>query len=149
MKLDNNKISTEEWERVLLVVEIAEYVYTGFELIRKYGTIGKVIQFIDKNLHRVVYMREGNTLVGVAIYMMVTDLTLENIVKKKIDLTNPGMFEKVSDENGENMHVFAIRADRMGLILKGIKDVFKVKNPKTISWIKPNMKSVVVIRGDK
>jgi len=135
-----------EKDRGLLIKELAEYMYAGFSLIREYRTLDDIVKFFDKNLHRTVYIREGKRLVGVAVYMMITDKTLEDIVAKRIDLKDLDTFKEVELEEGNNMHVYAIRAERMTIILKGLKSIFKTMKSKTISWIKPNMKDITVIK---
>ncbi len=125
-----------EGDQSCLVKELAQYIYDGSELMQQRGTIKHVASMVKRNLHHTVYIREGESIVGVAVYMMVTNSTLEKIVSGEFDLRKPDIFKMVEKEESENMHVFTIRADRMSLILRGTKNVIRNLKPKTISYFK-------------
>ncbi|MCK5607204.1 hypothetical protein KAR91_35300 [Candidatus Pacearchaeota archaeon] len=142
-------MKTEKGNRSCLVKEISKYIYDGFQLIQQCGTLEKVFEFVDRSLHRIVYMRRDGELVGVAAFMMITDTTLQKIISNEINLRILETFKEVEKEEGENLHVFAIRAEGMKLILNGTRDVIKNLNPKTISWIKPGKTKCCVIHTRK
>lgn len=118
------------------IFEIAQYMYDGFTVYQECGTVEKIAEMIDRNSHHTIYIREKGAIVGVAVYFMLTDLTLVKIQNHTIDLKDPEIFRQIEKEEGHNMHIFNIRADRMSLILNGLRGVMKNLKPKTISYYK-------------
>ena len=136
-----------EGDRSCLVREISQYMYDGFQVFQQYGTVDNIIKMIDRNLHRTVYIREDGQIVAVAIYFMVTDSTLQGIISHEIDLKNPDVFKRIEKEEGNNVHIFNVRADRVELILKGLKGLFKNLKPNTVSWYKDDeLKNIRMIK---
>lgn len=129
-----------------LINELAVYLYYGFPLLQKQGTVKNVEEFIERNIEKVIYIREGIELVGVAVYMLLEDDTISKVLYDCDYLKKLENFRKAEKENGDNLHFFTLRANGIRIILKGLKNIMEVKNPKTISWIKPNEKDITLIR---
>ena len=131
-------MSADKGDHSWLIKELSEYIFYGSSLMQQLGTIGHVAEMVSRNLHHTVYIREEGRVVGVAIYMMLTTSTLHKIASGELNLKDSDTFKRLEKENGDNMHIFTIRSDRMGIILKGTKDVIKNLKPRTISWFKDN-----------
>jgi len=140
-------MKNEKGNRSCLVREISQYIYDGFEIMQQQGTVEHVVEMIDRNFHHVVYVRDCGILIGVAVFFRVTDSTLEKIKCGEVDLKDPEEFKKVEKEDGDNVHIFSIRADGMATILRGLRDIIKNLKPKTVSWYRDNeMKDLKIIR---
>lgn len=123
-------------KRSWLIEEIAQYVYEGFQLVQQQRTFDDVVNMVDRNFHHTVYIREDGIIVGCAIYFMLDDLTLKAIRECRVDLRNAEVFASAEKQEGNNMHIFTIRAKSMKIILNGTRDVVRDLKPKTISYFK-------------
>ena len=78
--------------------------------------------------------------------MKLTDNTLNAIDLGVISLKDPEVIVKVLEEDGDNIHFIGVLADGLKTVLRGLREVIRKENPKTISWFKPEMDRVHFIK---
>ena len=110
------------------------------EQVRKFWTVYK-----DKN----IVISEENKIKGIGIYLRLDDETFNLVRLKEIFLNNPETLNFCACQNGQNIHFIMVIADNTKTILKGLKQIFKMENIKTISWFSPNMKQFFMRKKER
>ena len=140
----------DKGDKSRLIRGLSEYIFYGFPLMQELGTVDDVVRMVIRNLHHIVYIKERGRIVFVMIYMMLTDSTLEKFISGELSLENPDTFERLEKENGNNVHVFTIRSDRMGFILKAVHSIIKNLKPKTFSYYRDDdIKNLIFLKREK
>lgn len=131
------------------ILEITEYLYSGYPKFKSMFPKWKLLSIIDNNLDKVAFIRENGNLKGAALFFKLTDSTLFGVDVGFISLKDPEVIKRIIKENGKNIHFIGVLADNMKTVLKGLRQVIEKENPKTVSWFKPDMNKVhfVKLRG--
>ncbi len=120
--------------------EIAEYLqenyYTKYagcpsHLIPDNETLVKAL---DIHRDKVVVVRDGETILGVAVFLKLTDKSYDNL--ENTDISNQEVLGKLLQENGENLHFILVAGSSYENIRAGVRMV-KPMHPKTVSWWDP------------
>ena len=128
------------------ILEITEYLYNNYPRFKSMFPKWKLLSILDKNMDKVAFIREDGKLKGAALFFKLTDSTLFGVDVGFISLKDPEVVKKVIEENGENIHFIGVLADNMKTVLRGLKEVIKKENPKTVSWFKEDMNKVHFIK---
>ncbi len=74
---------------------------------------------------------------GVAVFVTLCDKTVETLCTLNINRVD--VINKLLLEQGRHVHFLLLCADGMITILRGIRELKKKVNPKTISWWNPDL----------
>ena len=99
----------------------------------------RLLSLLDRYDRTLVYIKEKGKIKGAAIYVMIDDIGLERIRTFVYDVRKPEGILEIFKRNGDNLHFLFVAADSLKFILRGLRKVVKQKNPKTISWFKPDL----------
>lgn len=124
-----------------MILELARFVYQNYPLLRGQLKFWQVLSLVDKYEKNLVIVRKDNQLKGIAMYVMVDDLTIDRLKTKVYDITTPEGFEKIFERNGSgrNAHFLFVMADGIRTIMNGLRKTIKKENPISVSWFSPNM----------
>jgi hypothetical protein len=92
---------------------------------------------LDLNQDKVVVVHEGDQLLGVAVFLTLTDETFDNIAS--IDMLNVNTLSRLLQEKGENIHFIMVTTKGIKNILAGLRAVVRERNAKSVSWFSPDM----------
>jgi hypothetical protein len=130
------------------MLDVAKFVYKSYETLHGSITYSQVLSLLDKFEDNVIVVRENDEIVGVAIYLMTDDISIRRVKSYVYRLNNPEHILEIMKRKGDNLHFIGVVAKDVRIILKGLKRVIKKENPKTISWFKPSMSDLKIIRGE-
>lgn len=102
--------------------------------------------FLNIYNDRIIRIEDGKEPKAIGIYLRLTDESLEMIRTGKIDMRDSKTINRLYKENGKNIHFFLCAAENMIAIRKGIKKMILRENPRTISWLEPDMKRIFIRR---
>lgn len=85
-------------------------------------------------------------VLGIAFYLRLEDDTLKEISKDATVLEDIENAERLIAESGKNIHFIRVIAENYRIVLRGLKEIIKKENPKTISWYKEDMKQLRFIK---
>jgi len=74
---------------------------------------------------------------GVALFLTLSDETYKTL--ETFDITQVDVLKILLTEFGSNVHFVLLCADGVKTIVRGIKEVKRRVNPKTISWWNPDL----------
>ena len=127
------------------ILEVTDFLYKGYPGFNKTFTRWRLLSLIDRNTDKVEVIRDKE-IKGVALYLKLTDKSLNLLDFGVIDLKSPEVVTELIKEDGDNIHFVAVLADGAKTILKGLRKVIKKHNPKTITWFKPNMDRIHFVK---
>lgn len=133
------------------VLEITNYLYANYPRFKEMFPKWRLLSIIDRNMDKVAFIRKDGELKGAALFLKLTDATLFGIDVGFISLKDPEVINNIIKENGDNIHFIGVLADSGRIVLRGLREVIKKENPKTVSWFKPEMDKVhfIKLRGKK
>lgn len=130
------------------MLDVAEYVYKNYETLKGSITYSQVLSLLDRFDNNIIVMREDDQITGVGIYFMTDDMSMRRIKSYVYRLNNPEHILEIMKRRGDNLHFIGVVAKDTKTILKGLKEVIKREKPKTISWFKPSMSDLKIVRGE-
>ena len=130
------------------VLESAKFIYDRHPDLKETFPFWKLLSLLDRYDKNLVYIKENGEIKGASIYVMIDDMGLERIKNFVYDIRKLYGIKEILKRDGDNLHFLFVAADDFKIILKGLRKVIKQKNPKTITWFKPDM-SFHIIKGKK
>lgn len=121
------------------MIELSKYIYKNYPNLKNKIQYWQLLSLLDKNEDKVITIKENEEFKGSALYIRISDDDLWKIEYGFIDLTNPKEIVQLLNSKGDNIHFLYVLADGQKTILKGLREVIKKENPKTISWFNPEM----------
>ena len=121
------------------MLKLSKYIYTNYPNLKDRFQLWQIMSLLDKNEDKVISVQENGKLKGARLFARVSDDILWKIEYGFIDLTNPQQVWEVINSKGDNIHFLYVLADSQKTILKGLREVIKKENPKTVSWFSSNM----------
>ena len=123
---------------------LAQYLldnyYTKYKGIHEIPEKTMLIKALDIHDDKIVVVHEGDKIIGVALFLMLTDETYEKI--NDFNVFNVDTLRGMLMENGDNIHFILVTTTGIKNIKAGIRAVKKAKHPKTISWWDPDNKRI-------
>ena len=127
----------------MLITDEVDFILDNYKVIEPYGQERiKILLFGYKE--RIMVVREGNYIKGMALYFKLDDETLDKVKSREMDLIIPENVNFCRSEDGPNIHFFLVVADGFKTIMQGLRPF--IKNVKTVSWFSPDMNKFF-IRG--
>ena len=126
-------------ERNVDILETAMFLYNRYPELKTIYPFWRLLSLVDRHDNGLIYIKEDGKIVGAAVYVMVDDETLNKIEKFVYDVSHPEDVAEILKSKGDNLHFLSVAADNVRVILKGLKLTIKQRNPKTVSWLKPDM----------
>lgn len=125
--------------------KIAKFIYDRYEEYKEKVDIKDVEKFVEWWKDKIVCVYSNGELSGIGIYIMISDEAVKNIQDKKYNLSNVwDLAEVVFNKKGRNLFgIGAVTDGGLKVIRKGMREVIERENPKTISWIRPDMEGFV------
>lgn len=127
------------------ILEVTDFLYRGYPGFNKAFPRWKLLSLIDRHTDKVAVIRDGG-IKGAALYLKLTDNSLNMIDLGVVNIELPEVITELIKENGDNLHFVAVLADGAKTVLKGLKEVIRKENPKTVTWFKPDMDRVHYIK---
>lgn|SRR3990167_10319639 len=121
------------------MLELCDHILKNYPKLTNQVSRWQLLSLLDRNEDRVVIIKENEKIKGSALYLQLTDETLWQIKYGFIDLKNPETVNRMLREQGDNIHFLYVLADGVKTILRGLREVIKKENPKTVSWYNPEM----------
>ncbi len=121
------------------MIELARYIYKNYPGLKDKVLLWQLLSLLDKNEDKVIVVRENTVLMGCGMFVRISDEQLWKLQYGFIDLTKPNEIQELLNSKGENIHFLYLLADGIKTILKGLREVIKKENPKTVSWFNPSM----------
>lgn len=123
----------------------AEFFYRNYPYIKDARTLDDCINMMERFKDKIISRIESGSVVFLALYLKLNDVHF-NAVKDSIkNASTPEFIEKSILNEGDNVH-FAIALGNPKYILNCLKEVIRKENPKTVSWYKPDMKKIHLIK---
>lgn len=94
--------------------------------------------FIDLHKDKMVVVKNGDAVLGVAMFLTLSQATFERL--HLIDIEDPKVLIELLGEEGPHIHFIIVTAEGFRVILAGIRAVIDKKAPETISWYDLNKK---------
>jgi len=126
--------------------KLALYIFENFKEI---NSVSNLYDFVDYFFGRMIWVVRDNEIIGVAVYLWLSDEAIDLIRENKVDLKDLETFKRIEKMKGDNMHFFGAATKEPSLILKGIRQIIKDKKPRTISWMNQDMSRFVCLRGGR
>lgn len=119
---------------------ITNIIYQNFPYISNLFPRWALLSLIDRNQDKLVYVKDGEMIRGVAMFLRLTDETLSDLIMNNKDILDKESLNEMLKEKGENIHFLFVCADSVGVILKGLRNVMKNEKINSISWFNVDMK---------
>ena len=127
-----------------MIDEIIDFIWGRYIYFHHRFTKEQVKNLLENYSNQIIVVRDNDEIKGVSFYLKLTDETFEGIKNKILDITNIDMINKSLQEKGNNIHFILLVADRVKTIIRGLREIIKKENPKSISWFSPNMKNLFI-----
>lgn len=124
------------------MIELSRYIYEHYPNIKSKIQYWKLLSLLDKNEDKIIMVMGNNKILGTALYAKISDENLWKIEYGFLNLTKPEDVKVILEDNGENIHFLYLLAKSFLIIKKGLSEVIKKENPKTVSWFSPDMKKL-------
>lgn len=129
------------------MIELSKYIYENYPGLKDKVQYWQLLSLLDKNEDKVVVVKENNNFKGAALYVRLTDETLWKLRYGFMRVDNAWDIQQMISEKGQNIHFLYLLADGTTTILKGLREVMRKENPKTISWFSPDMSKFNMWKG--
>jgi hypothetical protein len=87
----------------------------------------------------VIIAREGDNVVGVCLFLTLTDKSFAEVVESPETYVNASNIGRYLSENGSNLHFVLLATDTgFSVIHRALKGIVEQIKPKTVSWYDPN-----------
>jgi hypothetical protein len=104
---------------------------------------GVMLLAIEKSMDRIIYKKEDGEIKGMALYLRLTDERLKDLSIH--DLIDPAKLFELINERGPNIHFIQLCTKNIGeMAIYGMKELIRREQPKTVSWFKPDLSSLVI-----
>jgi len=130
------------------ILESARFIYDRHPDLKDTFPFWKLLSLLDHYDKNLIYIKENGDIKGASVYVMIDDIGLERIRTFIYDVRKPKGIQEILKRNGDNLHFLFVAADDSSVILKGLRKVIKQRNPKTITWFKPDL-TFHTIKGKK
>lgn len=121
------------------MTEIAQFLMDHY--YSKYPTPGVSRETLQATIERfpesVVVVRDHGEIVGVGIYVSLTDQMI-----KELRITKAFSIEKLIEmlqTRGDHIHFLMMVADGYATIMCGLRAVINERRPRTVSWFEPDL----------
>ena len=121
------------------MLELCDHILRNYPKLTNRIARWQLLSLLDRNEDKVIIVKENGLIKGSALYLKLTDETLWKLEYGFIDLRNPEIVNQMLKERGDNIHFLYVLANGVRTILKGLREVIKKENPKTVSWYNPEM----------
>ena len=121
------------------MIELCDYIYHNYPGLKDKVAYWQLLSLLDRNEDKVITVKEGDKFRGASLFVRISDDDLWKIEYGFLDLTNQENIAKLLNGSGDNIHFIYVLADSMKTILRGLREVIKKENPKTVSWYNPEM----------
>ncbi len=115
-----------------MIEHIADYLLKNYYINSECPSRDMLIEAITNHIDKVIVLSKADGIVGIGIYLTLSDYIYENI--SKIDLTNVDVLTRMLAEKGKNIHFILVSTNGFGNIRAGLRDVVKQTKPKSVSW---------------
>lgn len=125
---------------------VTDFVYDNYPSIHGKITkeqVANLLTIYDKQVI-VIRKEEGvfhkrQVIKGVGFYFRLSNRMLKEVKDRIVDIGNPRNAIYLLRQNGRNIHFAFLVAKGVKTIMKGLKEVIKREQPKTVSWFDPSM----------
>jgi len=121
------------------MLELCKYIYENYPTLKSKIQYWQLLSLLDRNDDKIITVKEDNKFKGSALYSRISDDILWKIEWGFLDMSKPQDIQEVLNGKGNNIHFLYLLADGQKTILKGLREVIKKENPKTVSWFNPEM----------
>ncbi|MDI6732317.1 MAG: hypothetical protein QME16_00090 [Planctomycetota bacterium] len=129
------------------MIELSKYIYENYPGLKNRFAYWQILSLLDKNEDKVITVKDGDKFLGAAMYARVTDDTLWKLQYGFMKVDNPQDALQMLSEKGQNIHFLYLLAGGAKIILRGLREVVRKENPKTISWLSPDMSKLNIWKG--
>jgi len=126
--------------------EAVDFVFHNYSQSVPFFNKEDLKKLILSNENKVVIVKDGNRIAGVGFYYKLDNVTFKRIVNRDLDIGLTVTAYICLSQKGSNIHFILVVAKSMVNILKGLREVIKRENPKTISWFSPDMNKIFIRR---
>jgi len=118
---------------------LCDFVYTKYPGAKETVDRQQIENLLRNNKENTLKIECHGDIVGAGFYVRITDESLFKLRVGLIDITHPDEILKLLKESGNNIHFLFAISDGQKTILKGIREVMRIHNPRTISWFNKDM----------
>lgn len=126
--------------------QLACFFYNNYPNIKNIRSFKDCVGMIDLFKDTLIYKIKDKKVIFLAIYLKISNEYF-NLIQDNPELFKDIEFIKKCIENkGENIHfAFALGSGTRN-ILSCLKEIIKKESPLTVSWYKPEMKKIHIIK---
>lgn len=129
-----------------LMIELCNYIYENYPNAKRMFPLWKLISMLDNNEDKIIYIKENGIFRGAAIFCKLDDGLMEELVMRKLDLTNPYHMRRALEADGKHIHFIKVLSDGYKTVMKGLRQVIQKENPETVTWFKDDLKKLHFVR---
>lgn len=132
-----------------LLHDISSLMFQRYPIFRMKASYEDIFNLADRWFDKMIISRNENGLTGVAFYMMLNDEAIEDIRTLKYNVNNADSFLNLMNQPGDNLFFFGLTVGRLSVLMRALREIISWRKPKTVSWLKPDMKKFVLINLEK
>jgi hypothetical protein len=118
------------------MTDIADYIYNNYS---KTGISKEQLkQLYETCPDKFIVIRNNGSINAIGFYFKLSDKLLEDFKNNRLKVDSAEDIDKCFNSDGDNV-LFAFASGDFKSLRKGVKEVIKKENPKTVSWMKADL----------